>query len=233
MPATLLLRLSGPMQSWGTDSRFDIRDTRREPSKSGVNGLLCAALGKPRFEVDGDGHPRLADLAQLRMGVRIDREGKPAVDYHTAGGTHCRGEKGGVPTASGKAGQTVQSWRHYLADADFLVGLEGERELLNRLGSAIESPVWQLCLGRKAFVPARPIHLPRRSREPNGLVECGLEEALARIDWPLGQTAPLRAVFEVPYGAHSDVRQDVPIDFAARRFGIRYVDVRFLERQES
>ena len=46
--ATLLLRLAGPMQSWGLESRFDQRDTGREPSKSGVLGLICAALGKPR-----------------------------------------------------------------------------------------------------------------------------------------------------------------------------------------
>ena len=43
--STLLLRLAGPMQSWGTDSKFDVRRTGREPSKSGVIGLVAAALG--------------------------------------------------------------------------------------------------------------------------------------------------------------------------------------------
>lgn len=46
--STLLLRLAGPMQSWGTDSKFDVRRTQREPSKSGVIGLIAAALGIPR-----------------------------------------------------------------------------------------------------------------------------------------------------------------------------------------
>jgi len=45
---TLLLRLVGPMQSWGTTSRFDQRDTGKEPSKSGVIGLVAAALGIDR-----------------------------------------------------------------------------------------------------------------------------------------------------------------------------------------
>ena len=45
MPA-LLLRLVGPMQSWGMQRRFSIRDTGTEPSKSGVIGLACAAFGK-------------------------------------------------------------------------------------------------------------------------------------------------------------------------------------------
>ncbi|NLO07691.1 MAG: type I-E CRISPR-associated protein Cas5/CasD, partial [candidate division WS1 bacterium] len=64
----LLMRLEGPMQSWGTQSRFTVRDTGREPSKSAVIGLLCAALG-----VDRDEDDRLADLATMRMAVRIDR----------------------------------------------------------------------------------------------------------------------------------------------------------------
>jgi len=48
--ATLLIPLVGPMQSWGTRSRFDHRDTEREPSKSGVIGLVCAAIGRDRNE---------------------------------------------------------------------------------------------------------------------------------------------------------------------------------------
>ncbi len=114
--ATLLMRLQGPMQSWGTTSRFDERDTQLEPSKSGVLGLVCAALGRDRSEP-------LEDLASLRMGVRVDREGIPLRDYQTATG---------VLVASGKADprRTVVSPRHYLADAVFLVGLEGRDQAL-------------------------------------------------------------------------------------------------------
>ena len=43
--ATLLLRLAAPLQSWGSDSKFETRKTDREPTKSGVVGLLAAALG--------------------------------------------------------------------------------------------------------------------------------------------------------------------------------------------
>ena len=46
----LLLRLAGPMQSWGIQSRFSVRDTGLEPSRSGVVGLLCCALGRTRDE---------------------------------------------------------------------------------------------------------------------------------------------------------------------------------------
>ena len=42
--STLLLRLAGPVQSWGIDSKFEVRRTENAPSKSGVTGLLAAAL---------------------------------------------------------------------------------------------------------------------------------------------------------------------------------------------
>ena len=84
MDSTLLFRVEGPMQSWGTQSRFSHRDTGHEPSKSGIIGLVCAALGKPREERPGDGFPTLRQLTALTMGVRVDREGRVERDYHTA-----------------------------------------------------------------------------------------------------------------------------------------------------
>ena len=76
---TLLIRLAGPMQSWGTSSRFDRRDTGKEPSKSGVIGLLSAAMGIGRENwVD------LEPLAALSMGIRHDRPGILKQDYQTA-----------------------------------------------------------------------------------------------------------------------------------------------------
>lgn len=202
---TLLLRLQGPMQSWGTTSRFDERDTQLEPSKSAVLGLVCAALGRDRNEP-------VEDLAALRMGVRVDREGVPMRDYQTATGV--------VSAAGGKAdlGRTVVSPRYYLSDAVFLVGLEGDQQLLNRIHAALRTPVWPLALGRKSFVPSLPVHLL------DGLVEASLELALAQ--WPLlagsvsGETR--RGVLEdVSEGA---VRMDQPVaPFAIRRFGPRFV----------
>src|SRR5262249_43968923 len=110
--ATLLMRLQGPMQAWGTQSRFTQRDTGREPSKSGVLGLLAAALGRRRED-------DVSDLAALRMGVRVDREGIPRSDYQTAGGDRASARRAtGVHKASGAPGETVVSQRDYLADAD-------------------------------------------------------------------------------------------------------------------
>lgn len=203
--ATLLLRLQGAMQSWGTTSRFDERDTQLEPSKSGVLGLICAALGRDRSEP-------LDDLACLRMGVRVDREGVPMRDYQTATG---------VVNAEGKVklDRTVISPRYYLSDAVFLVGLEGSNtDLLERIQTALHAPVWPLALGRKSFVPSMPVVLPE------GLQPMGLLEALQ--SWPalvpLVPGAFLRLVLEDPQ--EGSVRLDQPVGpFAERRFGPRFV----------
>lgn len=201
--ATLLLCLQGPMQSWGTTSRFDERDTQLEPSKSGVLGLVCAALGRDRSEP-------VEDLARLRMGVRVDREGIPMRDYQTATG---------VVTAAGKVDKdrTVVSPRYYLADAAFLVGLEGDRGLLEGIHEALRRPVWPLALGRKSFVPGVPVHVS------GGLVESALQEALT--GWPLlegSKGGSLRFVLEDD--ADGAIRLDQPVaPYAERRFGPRFV----------
>ena len=215
---TLLMRLTGPMQAWGTQSRFSTRDTGLEPSKSGVIGLICAALGRSRTAP-------LDDLAALRMGVRADREGVMKVDYHTSGAGY------GVPLAAGGK-QTVLSNRYFLADADFLVGLEGDPDVLNAIARAISQPRWQIYLGRKAFVPSAPITLPDSEPWGPGLRNTDLEDALTNYPW-LGdfddrrRTLPvpehLRIVLDATQEDATDVRGDVPISFAERRFITRFV----------
>ena len=129
--ATLLLRLAAPLQAWGADSKFETRKTNREPTKSGVIGLLAAALGLRRDESEG-----LARLTGLRFGVRVEREGQLLVDYHT------------VKTQDEK--NSYVTYRHYLQDAVFLAGLESEdAALLQQLQDALQHPAFPLYLGRR------------------------------------------------------------------------------------
>jgi len=60
----LLLWLEAPMQSWGVDSKFSRRDTLNFPTKSGVLGLVCCALG-----AGGEQCELLARLAPLNQYV--------------------------------------------------------------------------------------------------------------------------------------------------------------------
>lgn len=227
---TLLLRLQGPMQAWGTQSRFEHRDTGREPSKSGVIGVICAALGRSR-ETPVD------DLVALRMGVRVDREGQVKLDYHTAGGGSWRGKSYGVAKSDGSRGDPVVSRRLYLTDADFLVGLEGDgveqEALLHEIDAHLDTPHWLLCLGRKAFVPGVPPRLPDQPPFGPGLQQGSLLDVFKRYPWPEENGKPLptvRIVCDDAAGTSGEVRRDVPVSFAIgkRSFRDRSVRTEFL-----
>ena len=198
---TLLLRLQAPMQSWGISSHFTSRDTTREPTKSGVIGLICAAMGRPR---DAD----ISDLAALKMGVRVDREGILQKDFHVAQD---------ILQADGKKTKGTEiSDRYYLSDAVFLVGIEGPQAILEQIQTALKSPHWALYLGRKAFPPGKTIWLR------DGLQNEPLLEALKKYPVLVPDTQDsLRVVLESDVGEFA--RVDVPINFAERRFSSRRI----------
>ncbi len=208
---TLLLRLAGAMQSWGTTSRFDQRDTGKEPSKSGVIGLLAAALG-----IDRENWTDLEPLTRLTMGVRHDRPGVPKHDYQTA--QHI------ISADRSKIHETAVTTRDYLADAVFLVGLEGaDRSRMAQIHAALHEPVWPLALGRKSYVPSEPIWIE------NGLQDDPLRDVLARWPWIAtlrrGEELPQRLLvsFESDDGSGA-LKMDQPLSsFAERRFGSRFV----------
>ncbi len=221
--AVLLLRLAGPLQSWGIQSRFTERDTGREPSKSGVIGLLCAALGRERYEI-------VDDLASLKMIVRVDNEGVIKKDYHTSMD---------VIRAHGKNTKDCElSNRYYLSDADFLVALSGDATLLESVHNALQQPHWQIFLGRKSFVPSVPLYIPDGlypdETDALKILKKGLwprAELGASINWPLSyrkfrgeDSISLRFITEAPFGEGDSVVPDQPIgaSFSTRKFTIRH-----------
>lgn len=167
---TLFLRFEGPMQAWGAhESKFVIRRTSEAPTKSGVIGMLCAALGISRSEAAAEWLPR---LSALRMGVRIDVPGIRWWDYHTVGaGMQMRRADGGHKEGA------MLTRREYLCDASFLVALQGEPALIADLESAIGQPQWTLYLGRKCCPPSRPL-----LQHPAGALP-DLLSALISIPW--------------------------------------------------
>lgn len=190
----LLLRLEGPLQSWGTRARWDVRDTALEPTKSGVVGLLGCALGVHRGDVELE---RLDH--SLRFGVRVDRPGIITTDYQTVSGYHLTAA--GEYRVGGKAGQTVKSLakahnyaectivspRDYLNDASFLVVLGSEDDLLLRQlageephpqwSGDLRRPAWPLYLGRKSCVATRPVFYKLTTEYDS------VEDALRREPW--------------------------------------------------
>jgi len=204
------------MQSWGTTSRFNERDTGKEPSKSGVVGLLAAAMG-----IDRENWTDLEPLTRLRMGVRHDRLGTPKQDYQTAG---CATEDT-IIKADGKPSKDgIVSHRHYLADAAFLVGLEADdRSLLEKVHACLQNPVWLLSLGRKSYVPSETIWIDC------GIQDASLREVLSRWPWIATQRKweeppeKLLISWESEDGSGT-LKMDQPrSSFAQRLFGARFI----------
>jgi len=184
-PNTLFLRLEGPLQAWGDTSKFVIRRTMDAPTKSGVLGLVCCAMGWSRQKVIEDPIPDedLCALAQrlvlrrqgdqneprralldllntLAMGVRIDRPDTRWWDYHTVGakvGIMRADGKGPKKTASTGEFETLITRREYLADASYLVSLQGDGALIGRVAKELGSPKWAPYLGRKSCPPSVPV----------------------------------------------------------------------------
>jgi len=236
--AILLLRLCAPLQSWGMQSPFTDRDTSLTPTKSGVIGLICAALGKPRDETvppppDHPGWPSLSELAALKMGVRIDCPGRLQRDYHTVGGWHRKEDSWyGVPTTDGKSRRTIVSPRWYLADAVFLVALAGNEQLLEKIYHALQHPAWQLYLGRKAFVPSCPVWLKDGFRRGEDDLKGVLTTYPYFCSAKRHPPENLQLELEVEYGQGHVVKPDQPRSFvsAERCFGLRHVVTDYVAR---
>ncbi len=213
MPRQVLaLYFDAPLQSWGYQSRFDRRTSLSYPTRSGIIGMLCAALGVDR----GD----RSSLARVDRGLSIEvvafGEASQLVDFHTVGGGfdgHAQPQRV-VPKADGSGGDTVVTRREYLQGARFGVLLSAEKALADQLSAALSDPEWGIWLGRKSCIPASPV--------PQGVFASG-EEALLHLDRLAGRK-PTRQVVEVErFGEGSDTLLDRPVDFATREFRPRRV----------
>ncbi|MBT1165787.1 type I-E CRISPR-associated protein Cas5/CasD [Bifidobacterium simiarum] len=153
--AVLLMRLAGPLQSWGASSRFTRRETEAMPTKSGVIGMIAAALGLGR-------DASLAGFEGLRFGSRSDQPGTLLRDYQTA-----RNERDVMMPLSN---------RYYLQDAVFLVGLESDDALrLEEYRHALRAPYYPVFLGRRSCPPDGPIR--------TWMSQESLEDALRHAPW--------------------------------------------------
>lgn len=195
----LLLQLSGPLQSWGDSSRFTTRGTRREPTKSGIVGLLAAALGRMRDE-------SVDDLAGLEMGVRIDQSGRMLRDFQTE------------RSMDGKTTMPLTN-RYYLADAKFLVVLGGPDDVLAEIAHALNNPRWPLYLGRRSCPPDRPVFL---RMEPGD--DLDIRDVLRREPWLAakrtkghGSLPKLEISCDARDGEQCVSQADYPISFGGER----------------
>ncbi|MGG2460585.1 type I-E CRISPR-associated protein Cas5/CasD [Streptomyces sp. RGM 3693] len=165
----LVLRLAGPLQSWGERSAFTPeRDTAPFPTRSALIGMFAAAEGIARHDTAA-----LQRYAALEFTVRIDRPGARLVDYHTVGGGQPK-EKTAATSGGNHKGAAVVTRRHYLADAVFVVAVSGPDGDIARLAAALHQPHWAPYLGRRSCVPDEPLLLRTDTTDP-------IDELLHRV----------------------------------------------------
>lgn len=210
--SVLVLTLAGPLQAWGSSSRFTTRATDDAPTKSGIVGLLAAAQGRRRTDP-------LEDYVGLRLGVRIDQPGRLLRDFQTA--------------RSLDGGDTMPlSYRYYREDARYVAVVDGEDSLLDGFVDALRRPAFPLYLGRRSCPPAEPL-VPR-------LVDATLGVALRDEPWRasdwwrrrhrdeppmLEYRADVGSTPELPTDG-TTVQRDEPVSFdpAHRQYGWRTVE---------
>ncbi|MFF4810989.1 type I-E CRISPR-associated protein Cas5/CasD [Micromonospora chersina] len=181
--SVLLMKLAGPLQSWGSSSRFARRGTEVAPTKSGVLGLLAAAKGIRRTEP-------LTELLGLEFGVRLDQPGQILRDFQTA------------RSLDGRQSAPL-TYRFYLSDAVFLAAVAGAEGLLTGLAEALSRPRFPLYLGRRSCPPVGPISL--------GVHDLTLDEALAEWPWLASQWHQRRAARTVRLEIIRDTREGEPV----------------------
>lgn len=220
----LLLWLEAPLQAWGHDSKFGRRDSLDFPTKSGVLGLLCCALGVGGKQTEWLAQWADSDLV-VEAYVRQGKEGLPVMrepllrDFHMVGSGYDDQNPWQsllIPkTSDGKksvGGGAKMTYRYYLQDMAYAVALQGPQAELEALAEALKNPVWNLYLGRKNCVPTEFIG---QGVYPN------LEAALSNAQQlAASEDKKLTAVFKVLQGEHEGeviTLNDVPLQFGEHK----------------
>jgi CRISPR-associated protein Cas5/CasD subtype I-E len=183
--SSLYLRFAGPYQSWaGARATGNHVNTADIPTRSGITGLIAAALGARRGEWP-------AWLDELEIEVRVDNPGRIEKDFQTINPRPdaqpfieriwaASGQKGNAPvsfTPDAQKGTSIVR-RTYLAGAEFIVRVS-HPDRVPELAAAFAEPGFSPFLGRKAFAPAFPLLLGvgddgLLTEAPCGSVEPGL-----------------------------------------------------------
>lgn len=145
------------MQSWGTSSHFETRNTDYYPSKSAVIGVIAASFGYRRDEDE-----KIEKLNELDFAVRVDQVGLLRKDYQTA--------------RKLKKDESYVTNRYYLEDAIFIVAISSEDDKwVEEIYYALKNPYFQPFMGRRSY-PVQPDFII-------DVVEMGAIEALENLEW--------------------------------------------------
>lgn len=219
------LFFDAPLQSWDVGSRHSKRGTLPAPTRSGVLGIIAAAMGFDKNSIDESYH--LNRLSILSMEIFILSPHKVLSDYHIA--QDCRQADGGIKK------HAVITNRSYLLEARFLICLSSsDAALVNEIDAALKNPIWGGWLGRKSCIPASPLYLGRFTSELD--VKNHICKRYPDINWnSCGKLRELIVGESSSPSLSENVMSidDVPISFGKREFGSRKVAMTFFNGKSN
>lgn len=208
---TILLKLKGPMQSWGTSSHFETRNTDYYPSKSAVIGIIAASFGYRR-----DQEQKIKELNELDFALRVDQPGTLLRDYHIA-------QK---YKKTGEFERTYVTNRYYMEDAVFVAAIShANDQQVEEIYEALQHPYFSPFMGRRSC-PV-PLDFIIKITEEDAIT------ALEKLEWQAAEWykkkyADYRAEIYadkalLPHGI-ATMRKDYVISFSQkeRKFGPRF-----------
>ena len=194
----LVLYFDAPLQSWGSDSCFNHRNTLAFPTRSGVIGLLSASLGQDKYSKDAD--KNLEIFQKIKITSFVKTNGEILTDYQTV--------SGGISVAGDMKHDCILTSRQYLQSSKFYVLIEGENDLINQLEVSVKNPVYGGWLGKKNCIPTSPIF--------KGVCET-FDQAI--------QSFELNSFESYSDSKEGELSiMDVPLSFASRKFASRNVE---------
>ena len=213
----LVLYLQGPLQAWGADSKFDLRETLPYPTKSGIYGMLLAASGDSGSQTE-----LLAGMAPAPMSVftfksKADTSGRLR-DFHMVGNGFKENDKWQslmIPRKSDGAkavgGGAKLTYRYYLQDKTFAVLLGFPDDLADKFAAALANPVYDLYLGRKCCAPTALIFQGKFASEAGAMQKI---RVLAELD----ELTPVMRIREInSQQPDSILLNDVPVAFGPHK----------------
>ena len=216
-PAYLSLWLDAPLMSWGFSSRFQRRTTALHPTRSGILGMICAAVGVDKgSDAERKLLARMESVGMTLLTVRRQKaDGQELLkirrleDFHTVLNTR---------SAENKIKKdAVITHRQYLMDARFGVILAGDGATLTEVSAGLQNPRWGVWFGRKNCIPAAPVVI-------NGVVPCR-EDAVAALERVANRSVAGAALIEEveSFADGTDTLMDVPVNFKTREFKSRRI----------
>ena len=208
---TILLKFSGPMQSWGSRASFNVRPTDLYPTKSAVLGIVAASLGIRRHEDE-----KLHALHALDFAVRVDRPGELLRNFH-------------MVFSKGRTERDDRAWvteRYYLEDAVFVVTLSHkDPAFIESIYWGLRDPYFQPFMGRRALPLPLDFLMGMEASDPIELLTETPWQGRVNERERLPATLPVYADLALMPDKKPTLRWDLPLSFS-------YTDKAFSFRPE-